>query len=258
MKPQPLRSQQAAAAETRSSGAAALRPGGMPLLLLAEDEAERRQLAASLQAEDYAVLQAASAAEGAALAGDHSIGVYLIDLDGLDDEGLAFLQELRSWTTRPILVLSSRTEESHKVEALDAGADDYLAKPFGKPEHHARLRVALRRSALEASPDRAVLALGEVRIDLEAKTVLRGQERVRLTATEWRLLEALAKRGDRVAGSRQLLREVWGPGYGEQGHYLRIYVRQLRQKLEQEPAQPRFILTEAGIGYRLLTGAPPT
>jgi two-component system, OmpR family, KDP operon response regulator KdpE len=142
------------------------------------------------------------------------------------------------------------------VEALDAGADDYLTKPFGVAELHARLRVALRHASRSTLDGSSRLCLGEVHIDLAARTVLRAGLPVHLTATQWRLLEVLALHAGRVVTSRQLLREVWGPGHTEQGHYLRIYMRQLRQKLEPRPAQPVYLLTDTGIGYRLLADLP--
>ena len=150
------------------------------------------------------------------------------------------------------MVISARAQEQQKVDALDAGADDYLTKPFGVDELHARLRVALRHAAQTSLAGQSTLTPGRPAYrPSTAKSVLRAGEPVRLTATEWRLLDALAKRADRVVTSRQLLREVWGPGHAEQGHYLRIYIRQLRQKLEADPAHPVLLLTETSVGYRL-------
>jgi two-component system KDP operon response regulator KdpE len=163
------------------------------------------------------------------------------------------ISRLRQWTQRPIIVLSARSREEQKVRALDAGADDYLTKPFGVSELHARLRVALRHAAQTAGTGGTTLRLGDVRVDLATRTVRRGDESVRLTATQWRLLETLARHAGRVVTTRTLLHEVWGPGHTEQGHYLRIYVRQLRQKLETVPSQPVYLLTDSGVGYRLLT-----
>ncbi len=230
------------------------------VLLIEDEEPIRRFLVTTLEAEGYTVHEAGTARQGEALAGNRRIDVFLVDLGLPDGDGLQLIHRLRSWTQRPILVLSARSQERQKVEALDAGADDFLAKPFGVAELHARLRVALRHAAQTSLAGESVLRLGELRIDLETKLVLRGGEAVRLTATEWRLLEALAKRADRVVTSTQLLREVWGPGHMEQGHYLRIYIRQLRQKLEARPSRPQFLLTETGVGYRLLAGAaePPS
>ena len=232
--------------------------GSAPVqVLVVEDEAAiRRLLATTLQAEGYAVLEAASAAEGETLAANRRVDLYLIDLGLPDRDGSELIRALRRWTARPILVLSARSQEQQKVEALDAGADDYLVKPFGVAELHARLRVALRHAARSTLGGDSVLQLGAVRIDLAAKSVTRGDEPVHLTATQWRLLAVLAQQAGRVVTSRQLLREVWGPGHAEQGHYLRIYVRQLRQKLEANPAHPVYLRTDTGIGYRLLADTP--
>lgn len=225
------------------------------VLLIEDEEPIRRFLVTTLEAEGYTVHEAGTAREGEALAGNRRIDIFLVDLGLPDGDGLALIQRLRRWTQRPILVLSARSQERQKVEALDVGADDFLAKPFGVAELHARLRVALRHAAQSSLAGESVLRLGDLRIDLQTRLVLRAGEAVRLTATEWRLLEALAKRADRVVTSTQLLREVWGPGHMEQGHYLRIYIRQLRQKLEERPSRPQFLLTETGVGYRLLAGA---
>lgn len=231
--------------------------GNVAQILVIEDEAPiRRLLRTTLEAEGYVVHEAATASEGETLAGNRRIDLFLVDLGLPDGDGAALIRRLRSWTQRPVIVLSARSMESQKVEALDAGADDYLSKPFGVAELHARLRVALRHAARSGEAGRTRLVLGPVNIDLAAKTVERGGERVKLTATQWRLLEVLARHAGRVVTSRQLLREVWGPGHAEQGHYLRIYVRQLRQRLEPEPSSPRFLITETGIGYRLLVDAP--
>ena len=232
-------------------------PRGATQILVVEDEAPIRQLLrTTLEAEGYIVHEAATAREGEALAGNRRIDLFLVDLGLPDLDGTALIRRLRSWTHRPVIVLSARSMEAQKVDALDAGADDYVSKPFGVAELHARLRVALRHAAQTAQDGQACLVLGSVVIDLMAKAVVRGTERVRLTATQWRLLEVLARHAGRVVTSRQLLREVWGPAHAEQGHYLRIYVRQLRQRLEQDPSKPRFLITETGIGYRLLADSP--
>lgn len=222
------------------------------VLLVEDEEPIRHFLVTTLEAEGYEVFAAATAQEGETLAANRRIDVFLIDLGLPDRDGVELIRQLRSWTQRPIIVLSARSQERHKVDALDAGADDYLSKPFGVDELHARLRVALRHAAQTTQAGESILNLGEVRIDLKARSVSRGGQVVHLTATEWRLLEALAKRADRVVTSRQLLQEVWGPGHAEQSHYLRIYIRQLRQKLELQPARPVLLLTETSVGYRLL------
>ena len=226
-------------------------------VLVVEDEIAIRQLlSTTLLAEGYAVLEAATAAEGETLAANRRVDLFLIDLGLPDRDGSDLIRALRRWTTRPILVLSARSHEQQKVDALDAGADDYLVKPFGVAELHARLRVALRHAARSTLDGDSVLQLGQVRIDLAAKSVTRAGEPVHLTATQWRLLAVLAQQAGRVVTSRQLLREVWGPGHAEQGHYLRIYVRQLRQKLEADPAHPVYLRTDTGIGYRLMADTP--
>ncbi|OSZ65393.1 response regulator [Hydrogenophaga sp. IBVHS2] len=226
-------------------------------LLVVDDEATiRDMLRTTLTAEGYAVQEAASLREGLALAGNRRIDVFLIDLGLPDGDGIRLIRAIREWTNRPILVLSARSQEAQKVEALDAGADDYLVKPFGVQELHARIRVALRLAARTGDQQEPLL-VGPWQIDLTERSVVRDGERLRLSATQWRLLEVLAKQAGRVVSSRQLLREVWGPGHAEQGHYLRIYIRQLRQKLEADPTRPIHLLTEVGIGYRLMPGPPP-
>jgi two-component system KDP operon response regulator KdpE len=226
-------------------------------VLVVEDEgAIRRLLRTTLEAEGYGVCEAGTAREAEALAGNRRIDLFLVDLGLPDGDGLQLIRRLRGWTRRPILVLSARSQESQKVEALDAGADDFIGKPFGVHELHARLRVALRHAAQSSLAGSSRLECGDVTIDLDARCVRRGVDAVRLTATQWRLLEVLARHAGRVVTSQHLLREVWGPTHEEQGHYLRIYVRQLRQKLEPTPGRPSFLLTETGIGYRLVVSEP--
>lgn len=221
-------------------------------VLVVEDEiAIRRLLRTTLEAEAYVVHEATTARAAEALARHRPFDIFLVDLGLPDEDGVVLIRRLRQWTQRTIIVLSARLQEAQKVEALDAGADDYLSKPFGVAELHARLRVARRNASRLVQGENARLVLGQVSIDLGARTVRRGDEVVRLTAMQWRLLEVLARHGGRVVTSRQLLRDVWGPGHAEQGHYLRIYVRQLRQRLEDDPARPRYLRTETGIGYRL-------
>jgi two-component system KDP operon response regulator KdpE len=227
------------------------------VLVVEDEEPIRRFLCTTLAAEGYVVFEAATAAEGETLAGNRRIDIFLLDLGLPDKDGIHLIRGLRKWTRRPIIVLSARSQEEQKVDALDAGADDYLSKPFGVAELHARLRVALRHASQTTLDGNSVLMLGPTRIDLQAKSLQRGGESVRLTATEWRLLEVLARQAGRVVTSKQLLRDVWGPGHAEQGHYLRIYVRQLRQKLEADPARPVHLLTETGIGYRLIVEPLP-
>lgn len=227
---------------------------GLNVLVVDDEPAIRDLLRATLQAEGHTVHEASGAREGETLAGNRRIDLFLIDLGLPDGDGVELVRQLRGWTTRPILVLSARTQEAQKVEALDAGADDYLTKPFGVAELHARIRVALRHAGLSPGGE-ALLRIGTLTLDLAARQLRQDGHALHLTATQWRLLEVLARHAGRVVTSRQLLREVWGPGHAEQGHYLRIYVRQLRQKIEPEPQQPRHLLTEIGVGYRLVVGA---
>lgn len=224
------------------------------VLVVEDDPSIRALLVTTLDAEGYQVFEAATARAGETLAGNRRIDLYVVDLGLPDRDGCELIRRLRQWTQRPIIVLSARTQELQKVEALDAGADDFVTKPFGVAELHARLRVALRHAARSGLAGATELALGDVTIDLAAKLVRRGEDVIRLSATQWRLLEALARHGGRVVTSSTLLREVWGPGHAEQVHYLRIYVRQLRQKLERDPARPAYLLNETGIGYRLMVG----
>ena len=232
------------------------RPAPAQILVVEDEAAIRDLLRTTLELEGHVVHEAATAREGSTLAGNRRIDLFVVDLGLPDGDGLALIRQLRRWTQRPIVVLSARTQESQKVEALDAGADDYVTKPFGVAELHARLRVALRHAAQTSAGGNTVLRFGANAVDLVAKTVLHAGEPVRLTATQWRLLEVLCRHAGRVVTARQLLREVWGPGNAEQAHYLRIYIRQLRQRLESDPAHPQHIVTETGIGYRLIADAP--
>lgn len=222
------------------------------VLVLEDDDSIRQLLAATLRAEGHEIEEAANVRDGRTLASNRPIDVFLVDLGLPDGDGIEFIRWLRSWTQRPVIVLSARLHESHKVAALDAGADDFVSKPFSVAELHARLRVALRHAARTAMAGSSRLMLGDLCVDLDTRSVQRGQERIRLTATQWRLLEALARQAGRVVTSAALLREVWGPGHDEQLHYLRIYVRQLRQKLEADPTNPVYLLNETGVGYRLM------
>ena len=234
------------------------RTDGVQILVVEDEAAIRDLLRTTLEAAGHAVLEARDAREGRTLAGNRRIDLFLIDLGLPDADGLSLIRHLRGWTQRPILVLSARSEEAQKVEALDAGADDFVTKPFGVAELHARLRVALRHARQTALDGSSRLQLGPCRIDLSARTVFVADEPVRLTATQWRLLEVLCRHAGRVVTSRQLLREVWGPGHADQAHYLRIYVRQLRQRLEADPAHPAYLKTETGVGYRLSVDADVT
>jgi two-component system KDP operon response regulator KdpE len=227
-------------------------------VLVVEDEpASRRLLAAALQAEGYAVHEAGSVREGETLAGNRRIDLYLVDLGLPDLDGSALIRSLRRWTQRPIMVVSGRTQEAEKVAALDAGADDYVTKPVGVAELQARARALLRRVALRPDSAGSVLQCGPVRIDLVNKAVWRSGEPVPLTGTQWRLLDVLARQAGRTVEAQALLHEVWGPRHAADGHNQRLYMRQLRQRLEADPGRPRLLLTETGVGYRLALEPPP-
>lgn len=222
-----------------------------PLILLIEDEeALRRFLVPTLSSHQYQVLHAATAHEGLAMARTHNPDLVLLDLGLPDLDGMAVLKEIRSWSRKPVVILSARNQERDKVLALDHGADDYLAKPFGAAELLARIRVALRHT-LQAEVAEPILVGGDLRIDLERREISRAGQPVKLTALEYRLLEALARRQGKVATHSQLLAEVWGPGGEGNTHYLRIYMAMLRKKLEADPTRPRHFITEPNVGYRL-------
>jgi len=222
-----------------------------PLILIIEDEESlRRFLVPTLTGQGYQVLCAATATEGLALARSHNPDLVLLDLGLPDLDGMAVLRELRAWSRKPVVILSARNQEKDKVRALDLGADDYLAKPFGAAELLARLRVALRHT-IPADMPRPVLTSGTLRVDLETREVAQAGVPVKLSALEYRLLEALARRNGKVATHAQLLAEVWGPGGEGNTHYLRIYMGMLRRKLEPDSARPCHLLTEPNVGYRL-------
>jgi two-component system KDP operon response regulator KdpE len=222
-----------------------------PLILIIEDEeALRRFLIPTLSGQHYQVLSAATATEGLAMARSHNPDLVLLDLGLPDRDGMAVLQEIRSWSRKPVVILSARNQERDKVRALDQGADDYLAKPFGAAELLARIRVALRHT-LPADVAESVISSGGLSIDLEQRTVSLEGRSVKLTALEYRLLEALVRRNGKVATHGQLLAEVWGPGGEGNTHYLRIYMAMLRKKLEADPTRPRHFITEPNVGYRL-------
>lgn len=222
-----------------------------PLILIIEDEASlRRFLVPTLTGQGYLVLAAATALEGLAMARSHNPDLVLLDLGLPDRDGLTVLRELRTWSRKPVIILSARNQEKDKVGALDLGADDYLAKPFGAAELLARLRAALRHTVPTDMP-RPLVTSGTLRINLETRAVTQGDAPIRLSALEYRLLEALARRGGKVATHAQLLVEVWGPAGEGNTHYLRIYMRMLRRKVEADATRPRHLLTEPNVGYRL-------
>jgi two-component system KDP operon response regulator KdpE len=224
-----------------------------PLILLIEDEPQmRRFLRTALGAQDYRLVEATTAREGLAQAASRNPDVILLDLGLPDRDGLEVTRELRGWSATPIIVLSARGREQDKVAALDLGADDYLTKPFGVEELLARIRVALRHAALPpgAGPEPVFEAAG-VRVDLVKREVRRDGREVHLTPTEYKLLALLIRHAGKVLTHRQMLKEVWGTSYADQSHYVRVYMAQLRQKLESDPARPRLLVTEPGVGYRL-------
>ena len=226
--------------------------GPAPLILLIEDEPQmRRFLRAALGGHDYRLVEAGTAKEGLAHAAGRNPDVILLDLGLPDTDGLEVTRQLREWTHTPIIVLSARGREQDKVAALDLGADDYLTKPFGVEELLARIRVALRHASLPAgtSPD-PVFEADDLKVDLARRQVFRAGQEVHLTPTEYKLLATLVRHAGKLLTHRQLLHDVWGSNFISQTHYLRIYVMQLRQKIEQDPTRPRLLLTEPGVGYR--------
>ncbi|MFT3735279.1 MAG: response regulator [Rhodocyclaceae bacterium] len=219
-----------------------------PILVLDDEPDIRRFVAMSLGAEGWRVVQAASADEALQCLAQQMPRLALVDLGLPDRDGVELVRELRGWSSVPVLVLSARSEERDKIRALDAGADDYLVKPFGVGELLARVRALLRRAApQDESPQ---LRFGEIDIDFARRRVTRSGAEVHLTPIEFRLLTAFVAGRDRVLTHRQLLREVWGPSFVDSPHYLRVYVGHLRQKLEVDPARPRHFVTETGVGYR--------
>jgi two-component system KDP operon response regulator KdpE len=224
-------------------------------VLVVEDEPDIRAfLRSSLGAEGYRVVEAERGVRGAIDAGTHKPDLAIVDLGLPDIDGVEVIRRIRAWSAMPILVLSARAQERAKVEALDAGADDYVTKPFGVGELLARVRVALRH-AVRPSTGREKLVLGNVTLDFEKRKAAKGGVEVHLTPIEFRLLACLARHLGLVVTHRQLLREVWGPSHVEHTHYLRVYLKQLREKLEEDPVRPRHLLTETGVGYRLVADA---
>jgi two-component system KDP operon response regulator KdpE len=220
-------------------------------VLVVDDEPQIvRALRINLSARGYEVLTAHDGASALRLAADGKPDVVVLDLGLPDMDGTDVIAGLRGWTTLPIIVLSARTDSTDKVDALDAGADDYVTKPFGMDELLARLRAAVRRSVVAGPEDEPVVRTASFTVDLAAKRVLKNDVEVHLTPTEWGLLEVLARNAGKLVAQRQLLRDVWGPAYEKETHYLRVYLAQLRRKLEPEPARPRHLVTEPGMGYR--------
>ena len=232
-----------------------------PVAVIVEDEPQiRRFVRAALEAEGWQVYEADTVKKGLTEAGTRKPDLLVLDLGLPDGDGLELIRDVRGWSGVPIVVLSARSDEADKIAALDAGADDYLSKPFGVGELLARVRANLRRprstpgagAADAAGEGDPIFNFGEVEVDRQARIVRRNGAEVHLTPIEYRLLTVLIANVGRVLTHRQLLREVWGPSHAQHSHYLRIYMGHLRQKLEIDPAQPRHLLTETAVGYRLL------
>jgi len=222
------------------------------VVLIEDDKPIRRFVHASLESEKLRVLEADTGRRGVSLAASARPDLVIVDLGLPDMDGADVIRQLREWSSVPIIVLSARTREEEKVAALDAGADDYLTKPFGVPELLARIRAQLRRRSRGTADEASKLRFGVVEVDFEMRIVQREGRAIHLTPIEYRLLVSLARHAGRVLTHRQLLQEVWGPSRIDSPHYLRIYMGHLRQKLERDPAQPEHIVTETGVGYRLV------
>ena len=228
------------------------------LVLVVEDEPQMRKfIRASLSSHGYRVIEADRAAQAVALMTSHNPELVLLDLGLPDGDGIDLTRQIREWSRVPIVVLSARGREDDKVTALDAGADDYLTKPFGVNELLARMRVALRHAQTSGggAPVQA-MEFGELKIDLVRREVLRGEEELHLTPIEYKLLVLLAQNAGKVLTHRQILKEVWGPAYASQSHYVRVHMAELRKKIEDSPSRPRLIVTEPGVGYRLRDRPP--
>lgn len=230
-----------------------MNPAPVHVTLIEDERQIRRFLRMTLEAEGIAVCEAETGRQGLVEIGARQPDLVILDLGLPDMDGIEVIQELRTWSAVPILVLSARSGESQKVSALDAGADDYLTKPFGNSELMARIRVHLRkRPTGAADASSPVFQFGDVTVDFLHRRVSRSDETVHLTPIEYKLLATLIRHAGKVMTHTQLLREVWGTGHAERSHYLRIYMGHLRQKLEADPARPAHIVTETGVGYRLV------
>jgi two-component system KDP operon response regulator KdpE len=220
------------------------------VLVIDDDRQLLRALRINLSVRGYEVVTAATGSGGLRAAADQHPDVLILDLGLPDISGIEVLTGLRGWMTAPVIVLSARTDSADKVEALDAGADDYMTKPFGMDELLARLRAAVRRAAAAGDADEPVVETKSFTVDLSAKKVIKNGHEVHLTPTEWGMLEMLVRNRGKLVGREELLKEVWGPKYAKETHYLRVYLAQLRRKLEDDPSHPSHLLTEAGMGYR--------
>jgi len=220
-------------------------------ILVIEDEAQiLRFVRLALEAADYSVSEASTLNQGMLQAGTNQPDLIILDLNLPDGDGIELVKAVRNWSDMPILILSARLQESDKIQALDSGADDYLSKPFSVGELTARVRALLRRKSRTGDDSSPLIEFGEVQIDFSKRTVLRNGSAVHLTPIEYKLLSALLSHPGKVITQKALLKEVWGPTFTESGHYLRIYVGHLRQKLETDPTQPKHFITEIGVGYR--------
>jgi len=224
-----------------------------PTIIVIEDEAQiRRFLRTTLASEGYQVVEAETGKQGLAEAATRKPDMIILDLGLPDMDGVVVVRGIRTWSSVPVVILSARSQESDKISALDAGADDYLVKPFGVGELLARIRVALRHvSSVANGEEEGIFAVDELKVDMVHRKVTVNGVEVHLTPIEYRLLTVLVKHAGKVLTHQLLLKEVWGPNYIERAHYLRIYMGALRHKLEKDPARPRFLLTEVGVGYRL-------
>lgn len=222
------------------------------IIVIEDDPPIRRFLRTALETHGFEVVEAATGKQGIIEANNRKADLIILDLGLPDMDGVEVVKAIRAWSEMPILVLSARSAEAQKIEALDAGADDYLTKPFGLGELLARIRVALRHTSLPTEQTEAgVFVTGNLKIDLVNRRVFNEDQEIHLTPIQYRLLSVLVKQAGRILTQRQILKEVWGPNSVESPHYLRIYMSQLRHKLESDPAQPRYLLTESGVGYWL-------
>ena len=227
-----------------------MNPPGSQILIVEDDAQIRRFVRLTLEAEGHTVHEAETYQRGLIEAGTRRPDLVVLDLGLPDGDGVELIRELRQWSTIPVIVLSARSAEGSKIAALDAGADDYLVKPFGSGELSARVRAQLRRHQQQTPAGEPLIAFGDIRIDLVRRMVDRAGEVLHLTPIEYKLLTHLASQPDRVITHAQLLKAVWGPGHQEDMHYVRVHMANLRKKIEDQPSMPRHLITETGVGYR--------